>query len=128
MASEERDEVKNLLPLPVFTKEVFWFSDSCVTTSQMSELLGMSGIFDILRFGISPGEYKSVKAALGGKLDFMIDESSKEYDKCFIKYLSGEEAIEEKLMENPGLFKTPIVSNGKQATIGYVPEIWSNWK
>ena len=83
---------------------------------------------DILRFGISPGEYKSVKAALGGKLDFMIDESSKEYDKCFIKYLSGEEAIEEKVMENPGLFKTPIVRNGKQATIGYVPEIWSNWK
>lgn len=83
---------------------------------------------DILRFGISPGEYKSLKASLGGKLDFMIDENSKEYDKCFIKYLSGEEAIEEKLMENPGLFKTPIVRNRKQATIGYVPEIWSNWK
>ncbi len=104
----------------------------CFNTKKAERYFKERGIkyqfVDILRFGISPGEYKSVKAALGGKLDFMIDESSKEYDKCFIKYLSGEEAIEEKLMENPGLFKTPIVRDGKQATIGYVPEIWSNWK
>ena len=26
------------------------------------------------------------------------------------------------------LIRLPIVRNGKQATVGYCPEIWSNWK
>ena len=24
--------------------------------------------------------------------------------------------------------KTPVVRNGRQATVGYCPEIWENWK
>jgi arsenate reductase-like glutaredoxin family protein len=45
-----------------------------------------------------------------------------------IQYLAGNEAKEQKLLENPKLFKTPIVRNGKQATIGYRPDIWKTWE
>ena len=32
------------------------------------------------------------------------------------------------LLENPGLMKTPVVRNGKKATVGYAPEVWSEWE
>ena len=35
---------------------------------------------------------------------------------------------EDKLFENQQLFKTPIVRNGKKATVGYQPEIWKTWE
>lgn len=82
---------------------------------------------DILRFGLSAGEYKSVKSAVGSLFD-LIDKKSKEYETCYIEYLAHEADIEEKLLENPGLFKTPIVRNGKQATVGYKPEVWKEWE
>lgn len=82
---------------------------------------------DLPRYGMSMGEYKSVKQAVGG-MDKMIDTESRLYEELFIKYLDSDEAREEKLLENPGLFKTPIVRNGKKATVGYCPEIWKAWE
>ena len=35
---------------------------------------------------------------------------------------------EDKLFENQQLFKTPIVRNGRKATVGYQPEIWKDWE
>ena len=35
---------------------------------------------------------------------------------------------EEKLLENQRLLKTPVVRNGKKATVGYAPEVWSTWE
>jgi arsenate reductase-like glutaredoxin family protein len=43
-----------------------------------------------------------------------------------MKYLSTEDQ-EAKLLDNPKLFKTPIVRNGKLATVGFQPDIWKNW-
>lgn len=82
---------------------------------------------DLGKYGISPGEYKSVKIAVGG-FEKLVDESSKEYEANFVKYLSDEADKEEKLLENPKMFKTPIVRNGKKATIGYQPDIWKTWE
>lgn len=76
---------------------------------------------------LSKGEFESVKRAVGG-LEELIDQKSKLYDSTFIAYLAGNEAKEEKLMENPLLFKTPIVRNSKLATVGYKPEIWQTWE
>ncbi|MBR2742774.1 MAG: arsenate reductase family protein [Clostridia bacterium] len=81
---------------------------------------------DIMRYPMSRGEYQSVKAAVG--MAALIDEKSKDYERLYIKYLSPESAIEEKLLENPGLMKTPVVRNGKKATVGYAPEVWSEWE
>jgi arsenate reductase-like glutaredoxin family protein len=32
------------------------------------------------------------------------------------------------LLENPTLLRTPIVRNGRQATIGYCPDVWKTWE
>ncbi len=82
---------------------------------------------DLAKYGMSAGEYRNIKAAVG-PLNELIDEKSKAYESCFIKYLASEEAIEEKLLENQTLFKTPIVRNGKKATVGFQPEIWKGWE
>ncbi len=34
----------------------------------------------------------------------------------------------DKLFENQQLFRTPIVRNGRQATVGYQPDVWKNWE
>ena len=78
---------------------------------------------DILDVGMSRGELKSVKTAVG--LNMMIDESASGAE--ILKYLAYDADKEEKLMENPGFMKTPIVRNGKSATVGYRPDIWALW-
>ena len=84
-------------------------------------------LVDIKKYGLSKGEYQSVKSAVGG-IDALIDETSKEYESLYIQYLSDKNDIEERLLDNPGMFKTPIVRNGKKATIGYQPEVWDEWR
>ena len=32
------------------------------------------------------------------------------------------------LLEHPELFRTPIVRNGREATVGYCPEVWAQWQ
>lgn len=79
---------------------------------------------DILSKGLSRGELDSVTRALGG-LEAVIDENSRDYAE--IKYLLDDEKPD-KLAENPKLYKTPIVRNGRQATVGYCPDVWKNWE
>ena len=83
---------------------------------------------DLAKYGMSKGEYQSIKKALGMKLEDLVNEKSKKYESSFIKYLASEEAKEEKLLENQELFKTPIVRNGKKATLGYCPDEWKKWE
>ena len=84
-------------------------------------------LIDIAKYGISKGEYQSVKNAVGG-FEVLIDTKSKEYESQYIQYLGDQADKEERLLENPSMFKTPIVRNGKKATIGYEPEIWGSWE
>ena len=81
-------------------------------------------LIDLPRFGMSKREFESVKSVVG--LEAMIDEKSKDYD--LLKYLAYDSDRAEKLMEDPSLIKTPIVRNGKKATVGYCPEIWKQWE
>ena len=84
-------------------------------------------MIDMKEKGMSKGEYNSVKQAVGGR-DAMIDLKCKDKDLlALIRYIA-EEDKDEKILENQKVLKTPIVRNGKQATVGYVPEIWKNWK
>ena len=32
------------------------------------------------------------------------------------------------LLEDGTLMKTPIVRNGRQATVGYQPDVWEQWE
>ena len=79
---------------------------------------------DLLRYGISRGELQSVLRQV--KLDELIDPKS--LDAPLVNYLAYDEDKIEKLLENPKLLRTPIVRNGKQATVGYQPEVWKTWE
>lgn len=85
-------------------------------------------MIDISKYPMSQGEFRNIKTALKMSLDEMIDDKSKLYESLFIKYLANESDKEEKIFENQAIFKTPIVRNGKQATIGYQPDVWKNWE
>ena len=78
---------------------------------------------DIIKFGMSMGELKSVKNAVG--LDNLVNKNDEDYP--LLQYLASDEAKLEKLYEVPYLIKTPVVRNGKQATVGYCPDVWKNW-
>lgn len=81
---------------------------------------------DLKEKGMSKGEFTSVKQAVGG-LEAMLDEKCKDKNLlALIKYIA-EEDKEEKILDNQKVLKTPIVRNGKKATIGYQPDIWKNW-
>ena len=75
--------------------------------------------------GLSPGEYRSVRAAVG--YDALVDRDSPDYRELGLDYLLPQ-AAEEKLLENPWLSRAPIVRNGRQATVGYCPDVWKTWE
>ena len=79
---------------------------------------------DIIKFGMSRGELNSVKNAVG--IEAMIDKNDEDYP--LVQYLASNEAKLDKLYEIPYLIKTPIVRNGKQATVGYCPDVWKTWE
>jgi arsenate reductase-like glutaredoxin family protein len=82
---------------------------------------------DLLDKGMSKGEFNNIKTALGGYIN-MLDEDCKDKNlMALLKYLS-EDDKEEKMLENPILLKTPIVRNGKQATVGLCPNVWKGWE
>ena len=79
---------------------------------------------DLTIKGLSKGELQSVKSAVG--LNQLINNESQSYIKLNMnRIVSGRE---EMLLNNPSLNTTPIVRNGKQATVGYSPEVWDTWE
>ena len=89
--------------------------------------LGIKAQFiDLKEKGMSKGELTSVIQAVKG-MDNVIDSDCKDKDAlALIKYISEEDKLE-KLLENQQVLKTPIVRNGKQATVGYQPDVWKGW-
>ena len=79
---------------------------------------------DLPRFGMSQGEYRSVKQRLG--FDALVDPESRVYDDFDMAYLSPTEQ-EQTLLDYPELFRAPIVRNGKNCTVGFCPDIWESW-
>ena len=59
--------------------------------------------------------------------DALVNTQCRAYADLYMDYISPQ-AREEKLLEHPELFRTPIVRNGKEATVGYCPEIWAAWE
>ena len=80
---------------------------------------------DLTMFSLSKGELQSVKAAIG--LNNLVNSESKDYKKLNMDRIISMSGREEMLFNNPSLYKTPIVRNGKQATVGYMPDIWASW-
>ncbi len=82
---------------------------------------------DIKEKGLSKGEYTSIKQAVGG-LDKMLNPDCKDKDAlALVKYIS-EVDKDEKVLENQQVLLTPLVRNGKSATVGFKPEVWKGWE
>jgi len=79
---------------------------------------------DLARYGMSRGEFDSVKRAVG--LENLIDPNAPGAE--MLPYLAYDADREEKLLDDPGMIRTPIVRNGKQATVGFCPDVWAKWE
>ena len=82
---------------------------------------------DLLRYGMSGKEFDSVLRAVGG-IDALIDWDSKSPEITLMKYMEDKRTKEDKVFDDPSLMKTPVVRNGKLATVGYQPETWAKWE
>ncbi len=82
---------------------------------------------DMKEKGMSKGEFNSVAQAVGG-VDKLINENCKDKDMfSLVQHMSGDDRLE-KILENQQIIKTPVVRNGRMATIGYCPDAWKDWK
>jgi arsenate reductase (glutaredoxin) len=81
---------------------------------------------DLYKYGLSKREFDSVKTALG--LKELINCNAKEYKTLNMQNLGIGSVAAEILFNNPRLYRSPVVRNGKQATVGYQPEIWKDWE
>lgn len=81
---------------------------------------------DLNKKTLSKRELESIKSAVG--LTNLLDKGSKEYEKLNLQNIRNDSVKEEILLNNPKLYKTPIVRNGRQATVGYEPDTWKSWE
>jgi Spx/MgsR family transcriptional regulator len=83
-------------------------------------------LIDIKEKGMSKGEFNSV-AQVNGGMEALINWEGKDKETlALIKYIADEDKLE-KILENPQVIKTPVVRNGKQSTLGYMPDVWKGW-
>ena len=75
--------------------------------------------------GLSKGELESVASAVG--FNELFNKKSKKYERLNLHKITTRSIREEILLENTELYKTPIVRNKKEATLGYKPEVWGSW-
>lgn len=103
----------------------------CFDTKKAERYFKERGIkfqfIDLKEKGISKGEFTSVKQAVGG-LDNLIDKNSKDKEVLVLLDYLSESDKEQKILENQQLLKTPIVRNGKKATVGFMPDVWKGWE
>ncbi|MBP1888888.1 Spx/MgsR family transcriptional regulator [Clostridium moniliforme] len=81
---------------------------------------------DMKEKGISKGELTSVSNSIS--VNELINEKSKDYKKSNLDKIRSNDMKLEILLKNQSVIKTPIVRNGKKATVGYKPEVWKEWE
>lgn len=82
---------------------------------------------DLADKGLSKGELRSVAASV--PLDQLLNRSSRRFVERGLAHASLDPGrIEAVLLEEPLLLNTPVVRNGRQATVGYCPQVWKGWE
>ena len=82
---------------------------------------------DLREKDMSKGELRLVMQAAGG-LDAVLDPKANDADTLALVQNLAESQRFDKLLENQQLLREPIVRNGRQATVGYRPEVWETWE
>lgn len=81
---------------------------------------------DLSQKEMSKGELRSVATRV--PLKDLIDTAGKRFVEKGLTHASLNAArIETLLLEDALLIRTPVVRNGKEATVGHCPEVWKTW-
>jgi len=79
---------------------------------------------DLTEKGLAKGELENISRVI--PIDDLIDRESKRFKDRGMPFIVFD--IEEELLADPLLLKTPIVRNEKLVTIGFKPDVWKLWK
>jgi arsenate reductase-like glutaredoxin family protein len=106
-------------------------TSKCFDTKKAQRYFKERGIkfqmIDLKEKGMSRGEFDNVKRAVGG-WEQLVDRNAKDKQTLALLDALVDWQQEDKLFENQQLLKTPIVRNGRQATVGYQPDVWKGWE
>lgn len=83
-------------------------------------------LIDMKEKGISKGELNNVSKVV--PVNELINQKAKAYKTSNLDKIRSSETKLEVLLKEQSLIKTPIVRNGKLATVGYKPEVWKDWE
>ncbi len=104
--------------------------DKCFDTKKAQRYFKERNIkfqfIDLKLKALSKRELESVASAV--PFNDLFNTKAKSYEKLNLHKITNRSIREEILLNNPELYNTPIVRNGKQATVGYKPEVWQTWE
>ncbi len=78
---------------------------------------------DLTIKGLSKSELENIKRVID--VEDLIDREGKQFKKRNLEFMIFN--IEEEILDDPLLLKTPIVRNGRKVTVGFQPETWKEW-
>ena len=78
---------------------------------------------DLAEKGLAKGELENISRVI--PLDDLIERESKRFKDRGMQFMVFD--IEEELLADPLLLKTPIARNEKLVTVGYKPDVWKEW-
>ncbi len=78
---------------------------------------------DLVEKGLSNGELENICRSIDP--EDLIDKDGKQYKKRGLEFMVYK--VEEELLSDPLIIRTPIVRNGSEATVGVDPDVWAEW-
>ena len=82
---------------------------------------------DMREKGLSKGELNSVASAVGGIAQLLNPQCKDGYTLALVQH-TPKSMLVDVLLENQQVMRTPIVRNGKKATVGFEPDVWKTWE
>lgn len=78
---------------------------------------------DLNEKGLAKGEFDNIAHVI--PIEELIDKDGKRFKDRGMRFMVYD--IEEELLADPLLIKTPIVRNERLVTVGYQPDVWKDW-
>ncbi len=78
---------------------------------------------DLNEKGLTKGELDNISRVI--PLENLMDKEGKRFNERGMQFMVYN--IEEELLSDSMLLKTPIVRNEKLVTVGYQPDVWKEW-
>ena len=80
---------------------------------------------DISEKSMSKGEMNNVLRTI--EVNDLLNSKCKDYTKLNLNNIRSKEVKIELLLKNQSVMNTPVVRNGKEATVGFKEDIWKKW-